>query len=153
MAEMEEIKKELDITKAKIEEYEAALPAEVMKMVKDGKSMKEAWAEYKKNLKKASELVGQLKAELDPKLTANWSDEDYLNPEKVENARLKMEIAQLKGTQEKITPKETPETASQSTAVELSTGHVDAVETASNENAVAAVIDERRKVFSGKGKK
>jgi len=152
MAEMEEVKKELDSFKAKIEEYEAALPAEVMKMVKDGKSMKEAWAEYKKNLKKASELVGQLKAELNPKFTANWSDEDYLNPDKVENARLKAENEQLKGSQVvKVEAKEeVTETAASKPAVDLETGHDDS-ETAKKEVAdVSSVINSRMKVFRGK---
>jgi len=152
MAEMEEVKKELESVKARIEEIEAAIPPEVIKMVKEGKSMKEAWAEYKKEMKKASELVGQLKVELDSKFTADWTEEDYLNPTKVENARLKMEIAQLKGKQEvKVEKSETtPETASIKPAVDLKTGHEDSVETASNEQAVSAVIDERRKKFSGK---
>jgi len=144
---------ELDAAvQAAVEEIQAALPAEVMKMVKEGKSMKEAWAEYKKNLKKASELVGQLKAELDQKFTANWSDEDYLNPDKVENARLKMENAQLKEKQVVAAKIEAPETAAIIPAVALETGH-NSVETAKESADVTDVINSRMKVFRGKGKK
>ena len=156
MAEMEEVKKELASMKAVVEEYQAAVPAEVMKMIKDGKSMKEAWAEYKKDLKKASETIGQLKAELDPKFTTNWSDEDYLNPDKVENARLKQENAQLKASQVMVVKEEKAvETASEVPAVDLETGHdaEAASKTAQEKVDVCAAINSRVKLFRGKAKK
>ena len=148
------------------EEYEAAIPPEVLKrvkeLVKEGKpmkdAMKEAWADYKKDMKKASETVGQLKAELDPKFTENWTEADYLDPVKVENARLKQENAQLKATQVVAKKEETSVvTATQEPAVELETGHDEINDDKNREEKVdvAAAINSRVKImrFGKKNKK
>lgn len=146
------------------EEYEAALPPEVTKkikeLMKEGKpmkdAMKEAWAEYKKDMKKASEEIAKVKAELEAAFTANWSDEDYLDPVKVKIARLEQENAQLKAKQVVAAKKEEKpvETAALTPAVDLETGHDDSIQTASDKVDVAAAINSRVKVMRfGKEKK
>jgi hypothetical protein len=145
------------------EEYEAAIPPEVLKRVKEltkeGKpmkdAMKQAWEEYKKDVKKASETIGQLKATLDPKFTENWTEADYLNPDKVENARLKQENAHLKENRVVAKEEKVVETAAQEEAVVLETGHDanEASKTAQEQVDVCAAINSRVKLFQGKAKK